>query len=317
MVETDSLSFVLSCCSIPFYIIGLIGNVLVIRIVHKTREMHTPTNYLLASMAISDVFTIIMIAAHRFAFSQHILDEKFAHLVCKASPVITTFITIFAIVSSTTLTVLAVERYNALLKPLRTGLQLSEDNIKKAIALIWVISVFVSIPNAFSQEFDRINRVRSGCVSQRDSIINLAWKIYLIVFYAIFLIQSVVMAFCYGSLIRGLYFTNTVCPENETTDGERSSEKKKLVITFLLATLGFLIGYIPCVAFQIVFAFQTNSNIDINLYSHLQNAFHFMFSWSLCLNPLVYAFRSTHFREGFKRVLTTCWKPTPQDDDIH
>ena len=57
MVETDSLSFILSCCSIPFYISGLIGNVLIIGIVHKTREMHTPTNYLLASMAVSDVFT--------------------------------------------------------------------------------------------------------------------------------------------------------------------------------------------------------------------------------------------------------------------
>ena len=136
MVETDSLSFVLSCCSIPFYIIGLIGNVLVIRIVHKTREMHTPTNYLLASMAVSDVFTIMMIAAHRFVFSQHILDEKFGNLVCKAAVLITAF----AIVSSITLTVLAVERYNALLNPLRTGLQLSEDNIKKAIALIWVTS---------------------------------------------------------------------------------------------------------------------------------------------------------------------------------
>ena len=142
MVETDSLSFVLSCCSIPFYIIGLIGNVLFIRIVHKTREMHTPTNYLLASMAVSDVFTIIIIAARRFAFSQHVLDENFGHLVCKASTLITTFITIFAIVSSITLTVLAVERYNAMLKPLRTGLRLSEDSIKKAIALIWVTSVF-------------------------------------------------------------------------------------------------------------------------------------------------------------------------------
>ena len=66
IVQTDSLSFVMSCCSIPFYIIGLIGNVLFIRIVHKTREMHTPTNYLLASMAVSDIFTIMIFAAHRF-----------------------------------------------------------------------------------------------------------------------------------------------------------------------------------------------------------------------------------------------------------
>ena len=312
MVETDSLSFVLSCCSIPFYIIGLIGNVLVIRIVHKTREMHTPTNYLLASMAVSDVFTIMMFAALKFAFSQHVLDETFGHLVCKASAVITIFVT----VSSITLTVLAVERYDALLKPLRTGLRLSEDNIKKAIALIWVTSVFVSIPTAFFQEFDRSNRVLSGCVGQRDSNINLAWKIHLIVFDALFLIQSVVMVFCYGSLIRGLYFTNTVCPETETTDGERSSEKKKLVITFLLATLGFLIGYVPSMTFYTVVAFQTNANIGRSLFSDLENAFQFLFGCSLCLNPLVYAFRSAHFREGFRRVLTTCWKPTPQDDDI-
>ena len=108
------------------------------------------------------------------------------------------------------------------------------------------------------------------------------------------------MVFCYGSLIRGLYFTNTVCHETETTDGER---EKKLVITFLLATLGFLIGYVPCVAFNIVVAFQTNANVNINLYSHLQNAFEFLFSCSLCLNPLVYAFRSAHFREGFKCII--------------
>ena len=112
-------------------------------------------------------------------------------------------------------------------------------------------------------------------------------------------------------MIRGLYFTKAVCQETETTDGERSSEKKKLVITFLLATVGFLIGYVHSMAFYAVVTFQTNANVDINLYSDLKNGFQFLFGYSLCLNPLVYAFRSAHFKEGFRRVLTTCWKPTP------
>ena len=59
------------------------------------------------------------------------------------------------------------------------------------------------------------------------------------------------------------------------------------------------------------------ANIGISLFSDLENAFQFLFGYSLCLNPLVYAFRSAHFRQGFRRVLTSCRKPTPQDDDIH
>ena len=122
-------------------------------------------------------------------------------------------------------------------------------------------SVLVSLPSVFFQaEFEP---VRSVCVGPRDSNIDLALKIYLILHTAMLLIQSVVMVFCYGSLIRGLYFANTVCPETETTDGERRSEKKKLVITLLLATVGFLIGYVPSMVLVVV-AFQTNANIRVS-----------------------------------------------------
>ena len=50
-----SLDLFLSHFPILFFAIGFIGNVLVIRIVHKTRQIHTPTNYLLANIAVSDV----------------------------------------------------------------------------------------------------------------------------------------------------------------------------------------------------------------------------------------------------------------------
>ena len=47
MDEIYNLAYTLFYSSIPFLVIGFIGNVLVVRIVHKTREMHTPTNYTL------------------------------------------------------------------------------------------------------------------------------------------------------------------------------------------------------------------------------------------------------------------------------
>ena len=61
--------------SISFLVTGLIGNVLVKRIVHKNGEMHTPTNYLLVSIAISDIFTILLWSLD--------LSGEFEEIVCK------------------------------------------------------------------------------------------------------------------------------------------------------------------------------------------------------------------------------------------
>ena len=297
MVETDCLEFVLSWTSIPFYIIGFIGNVLVIRIVHKTREMHSTTNYLLANMAVSDVITILLFQLIRY------LGDKFGNFFCKSFVIVGIAIKVSAI----TLTVLAVERYHALLRPFITGLRLSKENIKKAIAFIWVASVLICFPELFFQEW---SETYSTCVGPWSLHINQASKIYMIVMAAIYYLQFVVMGFCYGSLITGLYFTNTVCPE---IDEERSSEKKKLVITFLLATAGFFIGFAPSVVFYTVVALEDTEQRDFKLYSDLKAVFNFLLTCSLCLNPIIYAFRSSNFQEGFNRTLF-CPKPTPQNE---
>ena len=53
------------------------GNVLVIRNVHKTRQMHTLTNYLLANMAVSDVITILLFLCNNFTEDQLPLRNEF------------------------------------------------------------------------------------------------------------------------------------------------------------------------------------------------------------------------------------------------
>ena len=299
MDEADSLDIVLSWASIPFYVVGFIGNVLVVRIVHKTREMHSPTNYLLANMAVSDIVTILL-----FQIDKR-LSDKIGKIICKSL----TLNGISIQVSSITFTVLAVERYHALLRPFRTGLRLSEENIKKAIALIWITSVLICFPGFFLRKWSATD---STCVAPWSLHKTQASKAYIIVRGTIFYIQLAVIVFCYGSLIKGLYFTNTVCPEiNE----ERGSEKKKLVVTFLLATAGFFIGHAPFVVLHTVVASVADiEQIDSdNLYKQLSDVFSFLLDCSLCLNPIFYAFRSTNFQEGFKRILL-CRKPTPQNE---
>ena len=208
MVKVDSLEYILLWTTIPFLVVGFIGNVLVIRIVHKTRDMHTPTNYLLVNMAVSDVPSILLWPLYFF---------EVGNFVCKSLVLCEISIT----VSSITLTVLAVERYHALLKPLRTALRLKEDNIRQAISLIWITSVILSFPVLIFNEW---SETHSTCVGPWTLDMDQPTKVYVIIHNSLTCIEMVVMFYCYGSLIRGLYFTNTVCSE---TAGERSSEKKK------------------------------------------------------------------------------------------
>ena len=282
MDEIYNLEYILFYSSILFLLIGFIGNVLVIRIVHKTREMHTPTNYLLVNMAVSDVFTILMWPLYFFVY------WKF---FCKLIEPVQVCI----MVSCITITVLAVERYYALMKPLRNGLRLREDNIKKAIACIWAASVVICLPATFFKEW---SETYETCIGPWTLYLTQGSKACVILDAVVYFSQLVIMIYCYGSLIRGLYFTNRVCPD---TDGERNSEKKELVITFMLVTAAFFIGYTPTVTSYLI----TPSEDGTTVSSYGQFAFvaDFIFVVSLCFNPFIYAFRSTNFKEGFKSVI--------------
>ena len=310
MIKPNGLPFFLFLSSIPFFITGFIGNVLVIHIVHKTREMHTPTNYLLANMAVSDVVSVILFPLYEVVqYQLGSVNNNFEKFTCKSFALVLICIT----VSFTTLTLIAVERYHALLKPFRTELRLSDDNVKKAIAIIWIISVLLSLPSFFltkwSIEEDAVERF--ACVGPWTLSMNRASKIYLLVHASIFFIQLTTMCYCYASLIKGLYFTNTVC--REETERERGSERKKLVLTFFLASTGFLIGYGPAILFYTIVASRDIQQEDLLLYSVLSAVLDFLFTCSLCLNPIFYAFRSAHFKQGFKRLLK--WqKPTSQNE---
>ena len=283
MDEIYNLAYTLFYSSIPFLVIGFIGNVLVVRIVHKTREMHTPTNYLLVSIAASDIITILLWPLYFFEV------WKF---ICK----LVELVELCTTVSSFTITVLAVERYHALLKPLRSGLRLREDNVKKAIACIWVGSILICLPETFFREW---SETRETCIGPWTLYLNQGSKACMVLNVVVFFIHFSIITYCYGTLIRGLYFTDTVCAE---TDGERRSEKKKLVITFMLVTIGFVVGYTPVLVSKVIIP-SGEGTTDVSFYAQLTAVADFIFVVSLCFNPFIYAIRSTNFIEGFKIVI--------------
>ena len=179
-------NFIMIAC-IPFYIFGFIGNILIIRIVYKTREMHTTTNYLLVNLAASDSIVILMCPFSFVCFDHDCvasLNDDFVKFSCKF--IVVVYISVTS--SALTLTLLAVERYHAILKPFRSNLRLHEESIKRAIFLIWCLSIAIGFPEFFLEE---------------SSIGSSGVEIYFLI-HSTFTayIPTVVFLFCYGSLIK-------------------------------------------------------------------------------------------------------------------
>ena len=244
-------------------------------------------------MAASDIISILLWLLYFFEV------WKF---VCK----LVELVELCTTVSSFTITVLAVERYHALLKPVRNGLRLREDNVKKAIACIWVASILICLPETF---FRKWSETRETCIGPWTLYLNQGSKACMVLNVVLFFIQPSIIIYSYGTLTRGLYFTKTVCAE---TDGERRSEKKKLVITFMLVTTGFFVGCTPVLVSYVIIP-SGDGTTDVSFYAQLTAVAVFLFLVSLCFNPFMYAFRSTNFKEGFKIVIL-CRNPQRHDE---
>ena len=195
--------------------------------------------------------------------------------------------------------VIAVERCHAILKPFSSNLRINEQNIKKAIALIWTSSTVLGCPGFFLNEWITKNGSCDGPWAFKPS---LASNIYMITYFVFTTyIQILVFVFCYGSLIKVLYFSKDICPESTNED---NSEKKKLLISFILATSGFLPGYGPLAVFHTMISF--GKKVDFLLFEKLNGVLSFLFLISVCFNPVLYAFRSLSFKQRFKRIFLRC-----------
>ena len=186
------------------------------------------------------------------------------------------------------------ERYHALLKPLRSRLRLTKEKVKKTIAAIWIFGGLTSLPSVFLN----YKESKNFCTVWNQAFF---FPFSAIVIY----IPSAVFVFCYGNLIKGLYFDKTICSMDAEIQRDRATEKKKLVVTFLLVTVNFLAGYGPMVVVQ---SLSLTGAIRQNIVNNVEAILFFLFFCSSCLNPVLYAFRSTHFQQGLKRIIL-CHEP--------
>lgn len=126
------------------FVTGVVGNLLTCTVITKHRKMRTPTNLYLFSLAISDLLVLL------FGMPLEIYDLwqnypfPFGESVC--------FFKIFlfetvCFASVLNVTVLSIERYIAVVHPLKTRYTITNKHAQRVIGGVWVVSLVCAIPN--------------------------------------------------------------------------------------------------------------------------------------------------------------------------
>ena len=277
-------------------IVGIMGNTLVIAVVKIIRSMRTTTNYLLVNVAVADITTLLFTAIHVIINSVRLpSSQALKSFLCKFiytnNNVIVTLL-----VTSLTMTLLAIERYNALVKPLLMSRRLTTDKIAYFISGIWLVAIAMVIPLLVSIDYD-VERQNCSLGNALDEMV-----IYVdCLFVIITLIPFTVIALCYSQIIYGLYFKNTIC-NNKSERGETREEmreKRRLVILLILLTVVFFIAFIPY-GILITLEYNKISNKSIPILAY---AARYLTLLNFSVNPFIYAFQSSSYRRGFVFIL--------------
>ncbi|XP_070544554.1 tachykinin-like peptides receptor 99D isoform X2 [Ptychodera flava] len=291
------------------------GNIIVVWIVLAHRRMRTVTNYFLVNLAIADAMVATLNVPFNFSF---LLNNiwYFGFVYCKIARclgVLTVIASVF------TLSAIAVDRYIAIVHPMRP--RMSKSRAKTIIAFVWVIATIICLPlliYARTKDLPCKDGKRTICIlewpdgtfSDYDFWYNVASMIL-----AYFLPLSA-MAVSYT--IVGIKLWVSHAPgESSSRHREQLKAKRKVVKMMIVVVLLFAICWLPVH----VYILLGRHHREIYRSEHIQEIYMFIYWLAMSnsmTNPFIYCWMNDRFRKGFKKALRFLpgvkWKPEDSID---
>ena len=141
-ITSLTLEFVVMCCLIVTSLIALFGNAAVLIVIRLRRNLHRPSYFLLANLAIGDFATNIIIVP-AIVTTMIMRHWIFGHTLCQLSAFV---INVSIIQTLGTLTSVSIDRYIAICAPLRYPTLVTSHRSLIMITYTWVHACVVSVP---------------------------------------------------------------------------------------------------------------------------------------------------------------------------
>lgn len=126
------------------FLVGVVGNVLTCTVIMRNKVMWTPTNYNLFSLAVSDLLVLLL----GMPLEIYEMWQNYPFLFGEGGCYFKTFLfETVCFASILNVTALSVERYIAVVHPLRAKYVVTCTHAKRVILTVWGVSVLCAVPN--------------------------------------------------------------------------------------------------------------------------------------------------------------------------
>ncbi|XP_077981848.1 QRFP-like peptide receptor [Glandiceps talaboti] len=192
------------------FVVGLVGNVLVIYSIQKCRRLQNVTNTFLASLAAADLIIIAIVIPIQTPayFSRKWIMGEF---LCKLLPYLTLLSSSCSVFM---LTALSVERYFVIVHPLLAKSVVTPGRARRVIISLWLLAILYSFPPLYFRThrkwaFEGIPVYYTCNTEWPNAHLGKAYSLYLLL--GMYMIPLFIMTFCYSRIIYELWISTKRC----------------------------------------------------------------------------------------------------------
>ncbi|XP_009683943.2 neuromedin-U receptor 2 [Struthio camelus] len=291
---------------ILIFVVGVVGNFLVCLVIIKHRNMKTPTNYYLFSLAVSDLLVLLFGMPLEIYEMWSNYPFLFGPVGCYFKTVLFETVCFASILSVTTV---SVERYVAILHPFRAKLESTRKRALRTIIVLWVLSVLFALPNTSThgimwQYFPNGTLVPGSatCTVIRPMwIYNCIVQITSLLFYVLPMGVMSVLYYLMGLRLKG---DKSLEVEEMAVNVQRPSRKSVTKMLFVLVMI-FAVCWAPFHIDRLFFSFVVEWTEPLaNIFNLIHVVSGVFFYLSSAVNPIIYNLLSQRFRMAFLSVIS-------------
>uniref|UniRef100_A0A8D2JC33 G-protein coupled receptors family 1 profile domain-containing protein n=1 Tax=Varanus komodoensis TaxID=61221 RepID=A0A8D2JC33_VARKO len=287
-----------------------IGNFIFIAALARYKKLRNLTNLLIANLAVSDF--IVAIVCCPFEMDYYVVRQlswEHGHVLCAS---VNYLRTVSLYVSTNALLAIAVDRYLAIVHPLKP--RMNYQTATFLIVVVWIVSLIVAIPSAyFATEtvlFMIKNQKKIFCGQIWPVDQQIYYKSYFLFIFGIEFVGPVfTMTLCYARISRELWFKTVPGYQTEQIR-KRLRCRRKTVLVLMCILTAYVVCWAPFYGFTIVRDFFPTVFVKEK---HYLTAFYIVECIAMSnsmINTMCFVTVKNSTMKYFKKIMLLRWRST-------